>query len=266
MIPAAAGASEYAMYAFWAAETPMTEYEQRVIVADESRTTFRASFWHTDKGIDENNRYLESGYIGIQSRSRRDAARGRPQSIRFSVWNSTAGEPGDEGTECVPFGGEGTGYTCAIFGEGLWTVGVSYALRAKIEDGWIYGSVSGEDGLDLRLGRLRAPAGQTSLGRTTTAFVENWTMRCRDAPRASALFYAPVSGAGYPSPRRARAPHPQCYPAAKGPVDGGVYIVIGGDDADRERVALFLESPEHAPLTSRPWFRALIDRMRADRE
>ena len=74
------------MYAFWRAEAPVTEYEQRVLIVDDAQTTF------TDKGVGPDRRFLESGYIGIQTRHQRDADRGQPQSIRFSVWNAKWGK------------------------------------------------------------------------------------------------------------------------------------------------------------------------------
>ena len=155
------------------------------------------------------------------------------------------------------------------YGEGLWTPGVPFTLRVELSDGWISGTVSGEYGPDLHLGRIRTP-GQTDPGTRTTAFVENWTMRCASAPRASALFYPPESGDGEISARLPRAPHPQCAPPAKHPYDGGVYIEIGGDGAfgadDRERIDALLGPTEHIPLWRRPWWRALIERKETEQQ
>lgn len=237
---------------YWRSAQAMTEFEHKVMVVDEASATFYASQFFLPSG--------RAGYIGLQTH---DHPR---QMILFSVWDAEEAEPGSEGTYCQRFGGEGVGYSCRLFRDHLWTRAVTYTLRVEIEDEWISGFVRGSDGLSVDLGRIRR-AGETDLGVSNVAFIENWNFHCQSAPHASALFFTPTSGE-MDAEYVAHPPDPACAPAANGPFDGGIYVEIGGDGTfgsdDRARINSLLTPPEHIPLSRRPWWRTLWSDIRAD--
>ncbi len=135
----------------------------------------------------------EGGYLGLQTKGNRaDGSLGK--LAIFSLWDAT----GADGTGCVRFSGEGTGWSARI--PYLWTEGTTYRLRVECDDitpagdWWTASVVDVDAGVESHVGRLRAAPGWAGLRPWSVMWTEYYGQplrHCTDLAPVSAVFGRP---------------------------------------------------------------------------
>lgn len=144
--------------------------------------------WHWDNAPD-------GGYGGIQTLGY--LADGRLSDLAiFSIWNAKEGVPG-KGAGCLPFGGEGVGFSCRLPLEmkagDKFTF--EYSLDTKRGPEWWMAKVAKNSEEAILIGSIRASHSGLESGNLNN-FVEYWgsaKIACNLVPSASAIFGTPTS-------------------------------------------------------------------------
>ena len=136
----------------------------------------------------------EGGYLGLQTKGNRADGSVGKMAI-FSVWSAVAAE----GSGAMPFGGEGTGWSCRI--PYIWAAPRPYRLRLWSEGGgWWAASVVDElAGVEDIIGRIRVPAEWGQLGSWSVMWTEYYggpLASCDDLPHSKVIFGTPIADGG----------------------------------------------------------------------
>jgi hypothetical protein len=135
------------------------------------------------------------GYAGIQTNG--NLANGTISNLAiFSIWDATSAVPGPE-SGCLPFGGEGVGYSCRIPIQMIANNRYEITISADRERGpkWWKASVSHLDKNEVKfIGSIEAPFENLQASNWGN-FIEYWgpKLDCSAVRVASAKFYSPLS-------------------------------------------------------------------------
>ncbi|MFI6099151.1 DUF3472 domain-containing protein [Lentzea sp. NPDC051213] len=175
----------YTDYAFAESTRPLDDITfGTTVLVDPGRANV---FWSNQFGTTIKD---HGGYIGMQSH--RDGV----GMFLFSMWNTTVAEPGDEGTRCKTFGGEGTGMQCSI--DRSFVAGHSYQFSVSpVRGNRLMGVVTDTTTLtSIVLGTIEVGEGVKIATGGMSSFVEyfdqgelKWT--CADEPFSKSRFEVP---------------------------------------------------------------------------
>lgn len=167
------------------------------------------------------------GYIGLQTKG--DLANGTFAKMAiFSLWDAEEAE----GSNVVPFSGEGIGWSCRIAYP--WQAGRAYAMRVAFSgDGWWRGQVRDEETTKVsELGMIRVPEQWRQLDSWSVMWTEYYgppLSRCSDLAHSSVVFSTPTADDGEVSPAGAhhRVGEGTCETSRIQPVAEGVRHEMG---------------------------------------
>lgn len=184
-VPAAASAAQQQnanAYAYWSwTGSPFWNVDQYIRIDKSAPATFWAQNL-TWRGRSD------GAYLGIQT----NGTFGRTGI--FSIWNAN----GAQGSHCLRFGGEGSGWSCRIsfpFHTGRWYRLRIWRLQADAKGqwwgAWIYSPTTGKD---HHIGNIRAPKAATQIGYAMN-FTEYFgtAVPCNRVPSSWVFFTQPAA-------------------------------------------------------------------------
>jgi len=144
----------------------------------------------------------DGGYIGLQTNGFMQGEWIGKMAI-FSIWDALEAEPGDPGSSCEVFTGEGEGWSCRI--KYNWVEGHTYCLRIEaygVDEqenewwgAWIIDTSTSQETL---IGKIKVPDSWQWLDDSSVVWVEYYGQvnGCGSTPYAKARFEQPTADDG----------------------------------------------------------------------